>query len=271
MKTRILASVVLLPLLLVVLIALPPIYTAILLAAMSAVAAYELLWRTGLLRHVRILVYSMVSAVALCLWSWLDCSRVLGMAIALLFFAALFCEMLAAHTSLKFRSVCVAIFAGAVIPYMLGALIRLRCMENGQYYILVAFILTMVADSGAYFVGKAMGKRKLAPIISPNKTVEGAIGGVVANIAAMAVYGVILQFAFHFRVNYFFAVVYGILGAGGSMLGDLGFSVIKRQVKIKDYGNLLPGHGGILDRFDSTMVVAPLTELLLLLIPFAVR
>lgn len=72
-------------------------------------------------------------------------------------------------------------------------------------------------------------------------------------------------------MNYFYAAIYGVLGAVASIVGDLTLSVVKRQVGIKDYGNLIPGHGGILDRFDSTMLVAPLTELLILLIPFAVK
>ena len=100
---------------------------------------------------------------------------------------------------------------------------------------------------------------------------EGAIGGVLSTVLFMALYALILQKAFDFKINYIYTVIYGILGAGASMLGDLTFSVIKRQAGIKDYGKLLPGHGGILDRFDSTTVVAPLVELLLLTIPFAVK
>lgn len=271
MKTRILVAAIGLPLLLIVVLVLPPVATAVLVAAMSVIAVYELLIRTGLLKHVRIFIYSCLLAVAICVWSWLGLSRQIGMLSVLLYLCALFCEMLGSHTTLKFRSVCVAIFAAAVIPYLLGALIRVRVMQNGQYYILAVFLLTMVPDSAAYFCGRAFGKRKLAPIISPNKTVEGAIGGVATTVAAMLLYCLVLQLAFKFTVDYPIAVIFGLLGAAGSILGDLTFSVIKRQVKIKDYGNLLPGHGGILDRFDSTMVVAPLVEALLLLYPFAVK
>ena len=271
MKTRILVAAAGLPLLLAVVLALPSVATAILVAAMSIIAVYELLIRTGLLRHVRIFAYSSLMALAVSLWSWIGQPKALGAACVIVYLCALFCEMLAAHTELKFRSVCAAIFAGVVIPYLLGALIRLRTMENGTFYILVAFLLTMVPDSGAYFAGRFFGKRKLCPVISPHKTVEGAVGGAIATVIFMVIYALILQLAFHFTVNYFYTIVYAIIGAAGSILGDLTFSVIKRQVGIKDYGNLLPGHGGILDRFDSTMVVAPLVEVLLLLIPFAVK
>ena len=85
-------------------------------------------------------------------------------------------------------------------------------------------------------------------------------------------YTLLLNRCFGFtQVNYLYAAIYGVVGAIGSIIGDLTLSVVKRQVGIKDYGNLLPGHGGILDRFDSTMIVAPLTEILMLLIPFAAK
>ena len=271
MKTRLLVAAIGLPLLLVIVLALPSVGTAILVAAMCIIAVYELLIGAGFCKHVRIFAYSCCMAFLVCLWSWLQLPRALGMIAVLAYLCALFGEMLAAHTELKLKTVCAAIFAGVVIPYLLGALIRLRVMQNGSFYILAAFVLTMVPDSGAYFVGRAFGKHKLCPIISPNKTVEGAVGGVVCTVIAMVIYSLVLQFAFHFQVNYIFVVLYGILGAGASMLGDLSFSVIKRQAKIKDYGTLLPGHGGILDRFDSTTIVAPLVEALLLTIPFAVK
>ena len=280
MLTRILAACVGLPLLLAVVLFLPPVATAILFALACGVAAYEMLWRTGILKHRRILVYTIVAAMANVMWSWLRaCSIVSEQTLWLcallglfVYFCALFCELLAAHTELRFAAVCVALFSGFVYPFLIGALVRLRGMDGGKFYILVAFLLSMVADSGAYFVGRACGKHKLAPIVSPKKTVEGAVGGVVCNIVFLCLYTLLLNTCFGFtQVNYFYAAIYGVLGAAASIVGDLTLSVVKRQVGIKDYGNLIPGHGGILDRFDSTMLVAPLTELLILLIPFAVK
>lgn len=280
MLVRILTAVVGLPLLLAVVFLLPPVATAILFTLACMVAAYEMLWRTGLLKHKRIVVYTALMAAFVVMWSWCKACAVFSGEIlwasmllaAFLFFSLLFCELLAGYKEIKFASLCVALFSGMVYPFLIGALVRLRGMEDGTYYILVAFIISMVADSGAYFVGRAFGKHKLAPVISPKKTVEGAIGGVIVNILGMVLYTLLLNKCFGFtEVNYLYAAIYGLVGAFGSMLGDLTFSVAKRQVGIKDYGNLFPGHGGILDRFDSTMICAPIAEVLLILIPFAVK
>ena len=278
MGVRSLAACVGLPLLLVIVLLLPPIGTAILFAAACVIAAYEMLWRTGLLKHVRILIYTAVMAAATVMWSWMKACAVVSeqtlwlcMLIGLfVYFVALFCELLAGHAEIRFSVLCMALFSGFVYPFLIGALVRLRAMDGGKFYILVAFLLSMIADSGAYFVGRAFGRHKLAPVVSPKKTVEGAIGGVISNVIAMILYTLLLNQCFGFtQVNYFYAAIYGVLGAIGSIIGDLTLSVVKRQVGIKDYGNLIPGHGGILDRFDSTMIVAPLAEILLLLIPFA--
>ena len=280
MLVRILAAAVGLPLLLAVVLLLPPIGTAVLFALACMVGAYEMLWRTGILKHKRIVCYTAVMAAAVVMWSWLSACAVvsgqtlwLSMLLGLFLYACLlFTELLAAHTELKFTALCVALFSGVVYPFLIGALVRLRGMECGTYYIIVAFLISMVADSGAYFVGRAFGKHKLAPVVSPKKTVEGAVGGVIVNILGMIVYTLILNKCFGFtQVNYFYAAIYGVVGAVGSILGDLTLSVVKRQVGIKDYGNLIPGHGGILDRFDSTMICAPIAEILILLLPFAVK
>ena len=137
--------------------------------------------------------------------------------------------------------------------------------------ILIPFIVAFLADSGAYFIGCRFGKHKLAPLISPKKSIEGVFGGVAAAILGMMLYTVIMQFGFGFEVNYGFALVYAILGAMTGVFGDLCFSLVKRQAGIKDYGNLFPGHGGVLDRFDSMILVSPLIELLLIILPVVVN
>lgn len=140
-------------------------------------------------------------------------------------------------------------------------------LDAGRYVILIPFAVAFLSDGGAYFVGLKFGKHKLAPVVSPNKTIEGVFGGVAAAVLGMLIYGVILRWPFGFEVNFLLAMLYGLLGSLIGTFGDLCFSVIKRQTGIKDYGNLIPGHGGALDRLDSLVLVAPLMEALLMILP----
>ena len=271
MKKRIIAAAVALPVFLVVLLVLPQLATAVLFAVISIIAVWELLCVTGLVRHLRLFIYSAIMAASVSIWSFLGCPHGLAVLLLLAYFIALAAELLAAHTALRFSKVCIAAFSAIVVPLFLSAMVRLQMMENGRFLVLVPCIIAFTADSGAYFIGRAFGNHKLAPIISPKKTVEGAVGGVVCAILGMILYAVILRFGFGFSVNYVYAAIYGLFGSIGSIVGDLFYSCVKRQVKIKDYGNILPGHGGVLDRFDSMSVVAPLVEAFMLLIPFAAR
>ena len=132
---------------------------------------------------------------------------------------------------------------------------------------LLPFVAAFLSDTGAYFIGCAWGKHKLAPIISPKKSIEGMLGGIVFAVLGMLLYSWILSLVTGLQANYLYAVIYGLLGALAGVFGDLCFSAIKRQTGIKDYGSIIPGHGGILDRFDSVILVAPLMELLLLVLP----
>lgn len=271
MKTRILAAVALLPLLLIVVLALPSIYTAILFGLMAAIGAYELLWRTGLVKVRSLVAATAVFAFLTCLWSGLGHPYVWALTGVLAFAAILYGHVLASHAKLPFEKICICLAGGLLIPFLFGAIVRLRSMENGTFYILIPCVLAFLPDTGAYFAGRAFGKHKLAPVISPNKTVEGVLGGVVSAVLGMLLFCLILQLGFSFRVNYGYAVIYGVLGALAAVFGDLSFSAVKRQTGIKDYGNLIPGHGGILDRFDSMTVVAPLVEVLMLLLPVVVK
>ena len=271
MKTRIIAAAILLPLLLLVVLAAPKILTAILFGLCASLAAYELLYQTGLVRHKRMVAYSAAMAFLVSLWSYYGSSQNLAIMGILLFSAALSAEMMIAHIQVPFSQAAICLTAGLLIPYFLTSLVRIHTQAQGRYLILIPFVLAFLSDTGAYFAGRAFGRRKLAPVISPNKTVEGVIGGVIGAVIGMVIYGLVLQLAFDFRINYLYAVVYGVVGSAGAVFGDLSFSVIKRQTGIKDYGTLIPGHGGILDRFDSMMVVGPLTEMMLMLIPVAVK
>lgn len=271
MKTRVVVSAVGIPLLLIVLLALPSMATALLVAAMAVVAAYELLWRTGLVKNILLIAASVIMALTVSLWCSSDMSWTVAIIGLWLYLMALVGIAIASHGVLPFAEVCISVFAGVILPLFLSALTRIRGMEYGKYYILVPFILCFGTDSTAYFVGCAIGKHKMAPIISPKKSWEGAVGGALGGVILMLLYTIVLDMAFGFEVKYGACILYGILGAGTCIIGDLAFSVVKRQAGIKDYGNLLPGHGGVLDRFDSMTFVAPMTEALLLVLPLITR
>jgi phosphatidate cytidylyltransferase len=270
MKTRIIAAVVLLPLLLIVVLVAPKFCTGIVFGLMSALAAYELLQGTKLITHARLTVYAMVSAFWCALWSSLGIGYGWLLLGILIFWIALFAEVMVSQMKIEFTKIVICLAAGVVVPLLFSSVVRIHSWEKGRYYILVPFIIAFLSDTGAYFAGLNFGKHKLAPEISPKKTIEGVVGGVLSSIMGMIVCGLVLNVFFDFTVNFVFAAIYGLFGALAGVFGDLCFSVIKRQTDIKDFGNLIPGHGGILDRFDSMIVVGPLVEVLLLLMPFAV-
>lgn len=131
-------------------------------------------------------------------------------------------------------------------------------MKNGFYICLLAFIAPWVTDTFAYFCGRLFGRHKLIPSVSPNKTVEGSIGGSVFCSAACALYGYIMSGYVSGLPHFWYFAVLGLLVSVVSQIGDLIFSLIKRRYGIKDYGFVFPGHGGVLDRFDSIIATAPL-------------
>jgi phosphatidate cytidylyltransferase len=212
----------------------------------------------------------MLFAFLVSIWCHMDMPQAWGVLGILVLLSALFGEMMIDHVKLSFEMLAYCLFAALLVPYLLSSVVRILNMENGRLIVAVPFLLAFLPDSGAYFAGRYFGKHKLAPVISPKKTVEGAIGAGIVAVLGMLLYAFIMDVAFTVEVSYTAALIYGVLGAAADVFGDLMFSSIKRQTGIKDYGNLIPGHGGILDRFDSMMTVGPLTEVLLLLLPVVV-
>ena len=267
MKTRIIAAAVLVPVLFLIVLVAPVSAAAAILGILLAIASYELLYRTGLVKHPRLVVYSSIMAFMISMWSYFDAVRAYFVLLLMVYFMLLFAEMMMDHIKVHFEAVGMCFVSGVIIPYLLTSLIRILTMNVGRYVILIPFIVAFMSDAGAYFVGMKFGKHKLAPVVSPNKTIEGVFGGLAGAMIGMLIYAIILDFPLKFDVNYGIALLYGLIGSGAGTFGDLCFSVIKRQTGIKDYGNLIPGHGGVLDRFDSLTMVAPLMEALLLLLP----
>ena len=172
---------------------------------------------------------------------------------------------------LTFSKASICFVGGLLLPYMLSALVRIMVTPDGRALILIPFVSAFLSDTGGYFIGCRFGKHRLAPVISPKKSVEGLFGGLAFSVVGMLLYVLLLQLAFGYRANFAYAVAYAILGALAGVFGDLCFSVIKRQTGIKDFGNLIPGHGGALDRFDSILLAGPVVEVLLTLIPVVVK
>ena len=172
MKTRVLTAAVLIPVLLLLLMVAPTIVTAIVWGLLLAIAAYELLFGTGLVREPRLVLYTAVMAFSVVIWSHYDSIHAFGLLGLMLYLAILFGEMMLSHVKLTFDKVCMCIAAGFVIPYLLGSLIRILVMNRiGRYMVLIPFIVAFMSDAGAYFAGRFFGRHKLAPVISQHKTI----------------------------------------------------------------------------------------------------
>lgn len=142
------------------------------------------------------------------------------------------------------------------IPFLFSHLLFIEKLRYGSIIIWLPFLTAWFADTFAYFVGVYMGRVKLCPKISPKKTVEGFFGGIIGSVVFSAISGLIINsFGIDIKIIHF--VITGFLCAIASVLGDLAASYIKRYTGIKDFGNIIPGHGGILDRFDSILFTIP--------------
>lgn len=153
----------------------------------------------------------------------------------------------------NFKDAAVSLFGSLYVGWLMSHLLLLRQSNDGLHYVFLIFIATWLTDTMAYFVGMNFGRHKLAPGISPNKTVEGALGGVAGSILG----SLGLAFLVSAPSMVHFAVIGALVGIIGQA-GDLIESAMKRVAGIKDSGNIIPGHGGILDRFDSLLFTAPL-------------
>ncbi len=155
-----------------------------------------------------------------------------------------------------------AIFAFLYAPVMMSCIYRARELPYGIYVYALIFFCSWICDTCAYAAGRMFGKHKLAPELSPKKTIEGSIGGVVGSALLCVGTAVVLQYwnpGTHFEIEF---LILGVVGSIISQIGDLAASAIKRNHDIKDYGKCIPGHGGIMDRFDSVIFTAPLIYLL---------
>lgn len=268
MVQRIMVAVICVPLIFLIFFGLPPICIPIMFSLLSMIGVHEVLWSTGFVKHARISGYSIVFAGLVPFWVYFGSDEKLFLLGILCYVTLVFVEALASHYTVTLEKMGGAFFFSIMIPFFLSSFVRIDAIpEIGVYYILLPLVAAFMSDACALFAGMAFGKHKLAPELSPHKTVEGAVGGFAGSIVFCCLYGLIMQLCFQLRVSYLLLALYGALGSIIAQMGDLSFSYIKRQYHLKDFGNILPGHGGVLDRFDSVIFCAPLIEILIWLLP----
>jgi phosphatidate cytidylyltransferase len=182
-----------------------------------------------------------------------------NMAIMLAFLICLLAVFVFAYPKYHTHQIMVAFFGLFYVGVMLSFLYQTRMLPNGQFIVWLIFLCSWGCDTSAYCVGVLFGKHKMSPLLSPKKSVEGAIGGVVGSMLLTALYCYIINNVFSLEdFKILPLVIFAGIGGLISMVGDLAASAIKRNFDIKDYGKLIPGHGGVLDRFDSVIITAPI-------------
>ena len=265
MKTRILTAIVMLSLFIPVLWFSETIVYPIAMTLLVGIAAFELVRCLGLHRDLFLSLPAIILPMGLTLYAKFAESPTAhfgGVALAFFLFTVYLLAVAVFRAGrTTYSSVMGALGGSFYISVAFSSMVLLRYLPNGAYLFLLPFIGAWVSDTFAYFTGRFFGKHKLAPIISPKKTVEGSIGGIVFAVGIFALYGVILS-ARGFAPNYLALCLAGLFVSVLSQIGDLALSLLKRECGIKDYGRLFPGHGGVLDRFDSVIATAPIILIL---------
>ena len=244
----------------------------IFVAFLSVAAANEIMKVAGVKSNLVIVPASIFSALIPMYVSVIDKIKynIPVDAVLALYCIMMLSFMLKTHKKTKFEQLAITLYASVFVPYAFSCVIMLGRVHNtykgvykpaeSVYLVLFSLFCALLTDSFAYFVGRKFGKHKMAPIISPKKSVEGAIGGFVLSVIFnVIVFAGVKHWVFHgeTEISFIFIIVMSIILSGISMLGDLTASLLKRNYGIKDFGKIMPGHGGIMDRFDSCIFVWP--------------
>ena len=272
MAKRIIVACVFVPIMLWIMLVPPPLAWTALVCFISAMAAFELLRAVGEGKiTLPMRVVTIASAALLPFGSWAELGMSYVNLLAFIMMAVCFWCAIRAYDEdgipIGFSHVMACLFGGVIIPLALSALVELRRMDHGKYLVLLAVLLTFATDAGAYFAGVLLGKHKGITKVSPNKSVEGYIGGFCSGVVFAVLYGMAASKIAGDGVNLLPLALCGLFGALATEVGDLSFSFIKRQYGVKDYGHLLPGHGGMLDRFDSMMFCGPVVLFIVQCLP----
>lgn len=240
------------------------------IALVSVLGVYEIITALGFTRNYMLMVPSLIFAGA---FPFFD--SLVGRDLAyFLYTVVIFAGLIFYHTDVTFREVGVIYSMTLMIPTALASIISLRDFggAHGMFYAIIGIFSAWISDVGGFFAGRLFGKHKLCPNISPKKTIEGAAGSFILNVFAMLLFGFLFQsyYANKVQVSFLSLLLIGFFGTILSILGDLSFSLIKRSCHIKDFSEIIPGHGGILDRFDSVIFEAPFVCLLVHFLPIVI-
>ena len=261
MKQRLLVAAIGVPLLILVLVFLPPLATGILVAAIAGAAAYELLHTAckrpnelyGLTILYAALTALMVFSITAVKSLAIDWPQILYPAAAFLYLMGLFFFAVRTHGTehaIPFTDVAVCIVAAFLFPAMYGCIALLRSIGP-------AFVLAFIGDSFSMLGGMAFGHKKFAPNVSPNKTWAGFIAGPIGSALGMVLLCLVCKWVWSMELPIWYFALVGVVANLFGQLGDLSTSLIKREAGIKDYSHIFLTHGGVLDRFDSILFIAP--------------
>ncbi len=267
MLQRILVGVFGVPVLILFALVFPPLCMVIMLSILCGLAVYECLYATSEVRHRGLLTISILLAMLVPFWFYFGHSGAMGFTVLFLFFLAMNLMAIASGQTIRFGQMGISLYGAAMVPLMLSSMILIRDADHGRFFVLLPFVSAFSSDVFALVAGMNFGKHKLAPRLSPKKTVEGSVGGILGAGVLCLVYGLIVRQFWGVDANLPALLLYGLIASPVSQIGDLSFSYIKRESGIKDYGDLLPGHGGVLDRFDSVIFCAPFTYIVMGIAP----
>lgn len=240
--------------------------TGAFVALLALIAQYEFLKVVGIGERPVLLGANIIFSIIFALVVFIG-KNVWLPAIAATYVVLLFAIMLFDHENTEFNHISLCVFSLVYITASMLHIVTVRQLNLGNLYIFLIFIGAFATDTCAYFVGVLFGKHKLCPKVSPKKTIEGAVGGEVGTVLLMLAFGYVAGRINNFDVNYLNLAILGVLSGLFSQLGDLTASIIKRQFNVKDYGHVLPGHGGVMDRLDSIILMAPLVYYFVTVLP----
>jgi len=227
----------------------------LLIAAAALAGTYEFYHMANFDRREPLLYLGLLCSLALVLSPHYRSPNVLPIVITATMLISLIRLLCRPSKEGAFRNWAWTIVGALYVGWMLSYWLNLRGLEDGRNWVYLAMLTTFANDTGAFFIGRARGKHSLAPAISASKTWEGAVGGLMCAILGAIVIATVLDLISPFTFRYWQIILLGLLTSLFAQLGDLVESLLKRNMGVKESGNLLPGHGGILDRFDSLIFV----------------